>query len=60
MKNRVHDAPVKMIQILPVDNHSSRQPLKPADFSFLKRNVQAFRETITKATEFGRRQDPTP
>ena len=60
MKNRVHDAPVKMIQILPVDNHSSHQPLKPADFSFLKRIVQAFRETITKATEFGRRQDPTP
>ena len=45
MKNRLHDAPVKIIQILPVDNKdTSKQPLKPADFSFFKRMTQACRE----------------
>ncbi|HJU05767.1 MAG TPA: hypothetical protein VJ692_11505 [Nitrospiraceae bacterium] len=50
MKNRVHDAPVKIIQILPVDNNSSNQPLKPADFSFFKKLIQACRQTVTRTT----------
>lgn len=45
MKNRVPD-PVKMIQLLPVDNGLSKQPLiPPPDFSaFIKKLIQAFRQ----------------
>ncbi len=45
MKNRVPD-PVKMIQLLPVDNELSKQPLIPRpDFSaFIKRLIRAFRQ----------------
>jgi hypothetical protein len=65
MKNRVHDAPVKIIQILPVDNNSSNQPLKPSDFSFFKKLVDALRQTVVRATaapqpkEVGQEHSPT-
>ena len=53
MKNRIHDAPVKIIQILPVDNDTSKQPLKPADFSFFKRMTQSCREAAARVLKGG-------
>ncbi len=49
MKNRVPD-PVKMIQLLPVDNELSKRPLMPRpDFSaFIKRLIQAFRQAAAR------------